>query len=144
MSVHEQINHFLVEIFGRINKIEQRAIAAGLNDEVSISEIHILEKIGRAGRSRMSDIARALDITLATLTVACEKLAKKDLILRERAEDDRRVVLISLTPRGQAVYLYHQQFHHDLIDSALEGLSQDEQKVLSRALRKLEDFFRSV
>ena len=37
MTVHEQVNTFLVDIFGQINKLEQRALATGLNDDVSIT-----------------------------------------------------------------------------------------------------------
>lgn len=140
MSVHEQVNAFLVDIFGRINKIEQRALAAGLDDEVTVAEIHILEKIGDMECARMSDIARALNITLATLTIACERLEKKDMIERARAEADRRVVLVSLTPKGQAAYQYHRQFHNDLIDAALAGLTEEEQRVLSSTLKKIEEF----
>lgn len=140
MTVHQQVNTFLVDIFGQINKLEQRALATGLNDDVSITEMHIMEKIGEAGSSRMTDIARALDVTLATLTVACDRMQKKDLIERTRAEKDRRVVMVSLTPKGQAAWQYHEKFHHDLIDAALAGMSQEEQKALSHALEKLGEF----
>ena len=140
MTVHEQVNTFLVDIFGQINKLEQRALATGLNDDVSITEMHIMEKIGEAGSSRMTDIARALDVTLATLTVACDRMQKKDLIERTRAEKDRRVVMVSLTAKGQAAWQYHEKFHHDLIDAALAGMSEEEQKALSRALEKLGEF----
>ena len=140
MTVHQQVNTFLVDIFGQINKLEQRALATGLNDDVSITEMHIMEKIGEAGSSRMTDIARALDVTLATLTVACDRMQKKDLIERTRAEKDRRVVMVSLTPKGQAAWQYHEQFHHDLIDAALTDMSEEEQNALSRALEKLGEF----
>lgn len=140
MTVHQQVNTFLVDIFGQINKLEQRVLATGLNDDVSITEMHIMEKIGEAGSSRMTDIARALDVTLATLTVACDRMQKKDLIERTRAEKDRRVVMVSLTAKGQAAWQYHEEFHHDLIDAALAGMSEEEQKALSRALEKLGEF----
>ena len=140
MTVHEQVNTFLVDIFGQINKLEQRALATGLNDDVSITEMHIMEKIGEAGSSRMTDIARALDVTLATLTVACDRMQKKDLIERTRAEKDRRVAMVSLTPKGQAAWQYPEKFHHDLIDAALADLSEEEQNALSRALEKLREF----
>lgn len=140
MSIHQQVNAFLVDIFGRVNKIEQRALASGLDEEVSVAESHILEKVGDMGSGRMSDIARALGITLATLTVACERLEKKGLIARARVRQDRRVVIVSLTPAGWAAYRHHQRFHHDLIDAALAGLSADEQRTLGHALRKIEDF----
>ena len=102
MTVHEQVNTFLVDIFGQINKLEQRA--------------------------------------LATLTVACDRMQKKDLIERTRAEKDRRVVMVSLTPKGQAAWQYHEKFHHDLIDAALTDMSEEEQNALSRALEKLGEF----
>lgn len=140
MTIHEQVNTFLVDIFGQINKLEQRALSTGLNDDVSITEMHIMEKIGEAGSSRMTDIARALDVTLATLTVSCDRMQKKDLIERARAEKDRRVVMVSLTPKGQAAWQYHKKFHHDLIDAALADMSEEEQKALSHALEKLGKF----
>ena len=46
MEDAEQLNSFLVDVFGRINKIEERAMAGGLGSAVSITEIHIIEKIG--------------------------------------------------------------------------------------------------
>lgn len=140
MTVHQQVNTFLVDIFGQINKLEQRALATGLNDDVSVTEMHIMEKIGQAGSSRMTDIARALGVTLATLTVACDRMQRKDLIERTRAEKDRRVVMVSLTAKGQAAWQYHEKFHQDLIDAALADMSEDEQKVLSHALEKLGEF----
>ncbi len=140
MSSYQQINDFLVSIFGRINKMEERALATGLDEDVSITEMHILEIIGDMGCGRMSDIAHALGVTLATLTVACERLQNKALISRARAEYDRRVVLVTLTPKGQAAYQYHRQFHHDLIESVLSGLNEDEERALCHALHKIDEF----
>ena len=48
MEVYDQLNTFLVEIWGRINKIEERALAAGLGNEISVTEIHILETSGES------------------------------------------------------------------------------------------------
>lgn len=38
MEDAEQLNSFLVDVFGRINKIEERAMAGGLGSAVSITE----------------------------------------------------------------------------------------------------------
>lgn len=141
MNVYDQLNTFLVEIWGRINKIEERALAAGLDNEISITEIHIIEKIGEAPGSRMSSIAKSLSITLATLTVACDKLETKGLIIRTRNTTDKRVVNVSLTPRGQAVYEYHQAFHERMINSVMEVLTPEEASVLGSSLAKLQRFF---
>ena len=57
MADAQQINDFLVDAFGRINKIEERAMTTGLGSAISITEIHIIEKIGLSEPARMSEIA---------------------------------------------------------------------------------------
>ena len=58
MADAQQINDFLVDAFGRINKIEERAMTTGLGSAISITEIHIIEKIGLSEPARMSASAR--------------------------------------------------------------------------------------
>lgn len=141
MSDHDSINKFLVDIWTRINKIEERSLTAGLGDKISITEIHIIEKIGANQPSRMSSIAKLLGITLATLTIACDKLENKGLVQRIRDESDKRVVNISLTPRGETVYAYHKSFHERMISAALSDLSDHETALLASSLKKLQAFF---
>lgn len=56
---------------------------------------------------------------------------------------DRRVVKIILTRAGKLAYRVHEKFHSDMIKATIEGLSEDEEKVLERALSKLNDFFKN-
>lgn len=141
MSTHEQLNDFLMDIFNRINKIEEQALATGLESEVSVTEIHILEKIGCECAKRMSDVAKAIGVTLATLTVACDKLENKDLIFRSRDKQDKRVVKVSLTPKGIVAYRFHEKFHESMIDAILKGFSPEEEIIFSTGIKKLQDFF---
>lgn len=141
MAEQDSINIFLVDIWTRINKIEERSLTAGLGDKISITEIHIIEKIGTNQPSRMSTIAKLLGITLATLTVACDKLENKGFIQRVRDATDKRVVNISLTPRGETVYAYHKRFHDRMIAAALSDLSEQETALLAGSLKKLKSFF---
>lgn len=141
MSDFDSINNFLVDIWSRINKIEERSLAAGIGDNISLTEIHIIEKIGAQQPSRMSSIAKAVGVTLATLTVACDKLESKGLIVRTRDTTDKRVVNISLTPRGQTIYTYHKEFHERMIAAAISDLSPDETALLAASLQKIQSFF---
>lgn len=142
MASAEQLNSFLVDVFGRINKIEERAMTGGLGSTVSITEIHIIEKIGAMEPVRMSELAKSIGITLATLTVACDKLEAKGLVSRARSHTDRRVVNITLTPKGRAAYEHHKAFHERMIASVLDTLSPEQTAVLVQSLEKLQDFFR--
>lgn len=141
MSDFDSINNFLVDIWSRINKIEERTLAAGIGDNISLTEIHIIEKIAAEQPSRMSAIAKSVGVTLATLTVACDKLESKGLIQRTRDTSDKRVVNISLTPRGEAIHAYHKKFHERMISAALSELSESETALLASSLQKLQSFF---
>ena len=136
MADAERINDFLVDAYGRISKIEERAMTTGLGSAISITE-----KIGLTEPARMSEIAHLLGVTLATLTVACDKLEAKDLVRRARSRTDRRVVHVTLTSRGRAVYEYHRSFHERMISSILDTLSPEQSAVLAQSLEKLQDFF---
>ena len=140
MAGAEQLNSFLVDMFGRINKIEERTMAGGLGSAISITEIHIIEKIGAREPIRMGELAKSIGVTLATLTVACDKLEAKGLVRRMRSIEDRRVVNIVLTAKGHAAYEYHQAFHGRMIASVLETLSPQQTAVLAQSLEKLQDF----
>lgn len=143
MPGSEQINSFLVDVFGRVNKIEERAMAEGLGSSISITEIHIIEKIGDLESARMGEIAKSIGVTLATLTVACDKLEAKELVRRSRDPNDRRAVNITLTAKGRAAYEYHKAFHERMIGAVLESLTPDQAAVLGQSLEKLQDFFRA-
>ncbi len=82
----------------------------------------------------MSSVARSLGVTTGTLTIAVNSLVKKGYVERARSEEDRRVVLVSLSEKGKRAYLHHRQFHEQMIEAIVEELSEEEQAVLEKAL----------
>ena len=70
-------------------------------------------------------------------------LVKKAYVKRVRSEKDRRVVLISLTEKGVKAYHHHANFHDEMIKATLNGLNEEQTKVLVKALTNLSAFFRT-
>lgn len=136
----EQINRFLTDIFNNILVIEQKSLNK-TNSELTISEIHIVEQIGLTGNKKMTDIAEASGITLATMTAAADRLERKGCIVRERSDIDRRIVLLSLTRYGRVIFKLHKRFHEQMVNNVTEGFSENEIETLISALAKLNDFF---
>lgn len=105
--------------------------------------MHVIEAIDMEEARNMSSVARSLGVTTGTLTIAVNSLVKKGYVERARSEEDRRVVLVSLSEKGKRAYLHHRQFHEQMIEAIVEELSEEEQAVLEKALVKLDRFFRS-
>lgn len=136
------INEILVDLFNDILNIEQRALSSSKFKDLSISEIHTIEAVSYAERT-MSEVAKQLGITTGTLTIAINNLVNKGYVQRKRNEDDRRVVLVSLTQTGKVVFRIHKKFHDDMVKATIEGMNTEEQEILINSLSKLNNFFRA-
>ncbi len=132
----------MVKLFNDVIQIEEQSLRNGMLSDLSITEIHTIEAIGMYNERTMSEVAQTLKITVSTLTTAINKLIKKEYVERKRIEEDRRVVLIKLTKKGKLAFRLHERFHREMINTAIEGLNLEEEKVLISALDKINHFFR--
>ena len=135
------LNELLVQIFNDILQIEEQSLKQGVINDLSVTEIHTIDAIGMYTERTMSEVAQDLKITVGTLTTAINKLIKKGYVERKRIEEDRRVVLVSLTEIGKKVFDVHSVFHKEMIDGILENFKGDELDVLTKALGKANRFF---
>ena len=143
MDARDTINQVLVRLFRRINDLEEQAICQDKFKNITLNEVHVIEAIGEDGDKNMTAVAKALDVTTGTLTISLNSLVRKGLVNRERSEEDRRVVLVSLTDKGRELNRLHTQFHDRMISEITDNLDEDEIRILARALDKLNDFFSS-
>lgn len=142
MDINQTLNELLVGLFHDIMTIEEKAIRKGPFKEVTVNDMHVIEAIGIEKSKNMSTVAKALGVTMGTLTISVNSLVKKGFVERIRSEEDRRVVLISLTAEGKKAFQYHQKFHEDMIRSIVGQLDADEKKVLQKSLSNLNIFFK--
>lgn len=143
MDISHTLNEVLVKLFRDINTLEERAIRTEEYQDVTTNDMHVMEAIGPEGAKNMTRVAKELEVTTGTLTISVNNLVKKGYVDRSRSEEDRRVVLISLSGKGKKAYLHHRRFHEQMIDAVLKELSEEEQRVLEQALVKLTRFFRT-
>ncbi len=142
MSNHESINKILERLFADVLDIEGKCLGIGEFSDLSITEMHIINNIGVDKERNMSNTAKDLRITSGTLTTAIDNLIKKGYVERRRSEHDRRVVMIKLTEKGVAAYKSHEDFHKDLVSSALMQLDENEEQVFAKGLTNIDRFFR--
>lgn len=142
MNIHATLNEVLVRLFRNINAIEESVIKQNEYQNITTNDMHVIEAIGMKEPKNMTAVARSLMVTTGTLTIAVNGLVKKGFVERSRSEEDRRVVLVSLTDKGRKAYVSHQRFHEDMVETITDELSEEEQIILEKALSRLNRFFR--
>lgn len=135
-------NEILVRLFRDIMDIEEKAIVTSEFKDITNNDMHVIDAIGTGTPKNMSTIAKELSVTVGTLTIAMNSLVKKGYVVRERGQEDRRVVYISLSERGRKAYEHHAEFHRQMVEAATRDLSEEEMAILVQALSKLDNWFR--
>lgn len=138
---YKAINHVLVSLVNEIWKLEGEAIITKEFKDITNNDMHVIQVIGTGVPKNMSSIAKKLSVTVGTLTIAMNSLVKKGYVIRERGQEDRRVVYISLSEKGRKAYAHHENFHRQMIHEILEHLTQEETEVLLKSLGKLTSWF---
>ena len=96
------LNEMFVTTYRSLCKVEEVMLRRLSNDNLTISEMHMLESIGKnrgTGRS-VTDIAQELDVTLPTVTASIQRLQKKGFVTKARSGNDGRMVVIKLADAG--------------------------------------------
>ena len=126
-QAYEMFHEVLVKLFNDIMNIEAKAIITPEFRDITNNDMHVIEAVGIREPRNMS--------------ISINGLVKKGYVHRVRSDADRRVVLVSLTEKGEKAYHHHEKFHEDMIQSLLKDLSEEETKTLVSALTNLRDFF---
>jgi DNA-binding MarR family transcriptional regulator len=142
VEIEQTLNEILVKLFRNINAIEEQAIRTEEYKNVTTNDMHVIEAIGIGSPKNMTAVAKELGVTTGTLTISVNSLVKKGLADRVRSEEDRRVVLVSLSRKGIKAYEHHHRFHEEMIGAVVERLTDGEKAVLEKALKNLNRFFR--
>ena len=139
----KELNDLLVETFWNILKVEELMLQSVSGGELSLSELHVIESVGKsaeAGRT-ISEIALDLDVALPSVTVQINKLQKKGYVDKHKNEADGRVVYAKLTEQGQKMDTVHAFFHRQMVLAVAEGMNEKEKEVLIQGVTKLRNFF---
>lgn len=141
---YNRINDYLVDIFNRVQVIEETSLRTSQFSDVSLKEMHTIEIIGKNTNVTPSDIARELMLTLGTVTTSLNKLEAKGYIERKRSNLDRRVVHLTLTKKGKLLDRLHRKFHKNMVIHIAEDMNEQEFEALAQVLKNLHKFLEEL
>lgn len=119
------------------NLVQPRMEAIFSDQELTYSQWTVLMVLREYAGSTAADLARDICHDPGSLTRIIDDLESRGLVTRQRSADDRRVVVLTLTPKGalllDAIIPRVVEFWNGLLD----GFSQADVKLLIRLLGKL-------
>src|SRR6201996_9129547 len=105
-SVKAGLEQFLTYRLHVLNKLAERGVGERYQDKlgVSLPEARVIASVGSFGPFSIMDLARHANLDKSQASRAAEAMIRQGLVQRESSADDGRVVLVSLTTEGRALY----------------------------------------
>lgn len=101
-------------------------------------ELLLMQLWDRDGRPQ-SELVRILRLDASTVTKMAQRLEQQGFLSRHESTDDRRSVIVYLTPRGAALREQVEVLWADLEAATTAGMSESERDETLRVLQRLED-----
>jgi DNA-binding MarR family transcriptional regulator len=109
--------------------------------ELSYAQYGLLFGLAQGGALAARDLAGAADLSPATVTQMLEGLERAGLVQRVRSDEDKRVVLTSLTRHGREIVERRRQELEPRWRAALAGFSDEDLVTAGAVLDRLREMF---
>lgn len=99
-----------------------------IKTKITMPQFIVLEILSHRGESKMTDLAKALDVTTAAMTGIADRLVRDGYLVRGRDPDDRRIVRVKLTPKGAKVIKTMVEARKKITIKLFGSISQEERE----------------
>ena len=121
-----KLGRYFEQLMIHIGEMQQKSGGDVL--DLSKQEANVVYCLGQRGRSIMRELADSLHLHVSTMTGIVDKLAEKGFVTRERCDDDRRIVRVSLTEKGEFAFKQEHEKRQNLSLTILHSLNDDERE----------------
>lgn len=104
---------------------------------ITPSQFDIIATLGVTDEMSCGELGDRTLITKGTLTGVLDRLERKRLIQRTESKEDRRSIIVQLTPAGASLFNTLYSKHLDYLRPAFAGMDNDEIKEFTTRLEAL-------
>ena len=124
----------IIETQRRMNRvIRERTLDPWVNLNLTVPQLKSLFYVSRHGRVNLSGLASGIRVTPANVTGIVDRLVEQELLTRLPDADDRRVLWLRLTKKGEALVANLREVRASEMRKILNRLSTENLATLARA-----------
>lgn len=110
-----------------------------LKHGVTQTQFLVLSVVRAYGRSTMGTLARALHVSMPTVSGLVDRLVRAGFLRRVPHDEDRRQVIVELAPKGEAFFRNFESVIRRRWEEALLSLEADELEAFHGVITKLRE-----
>lgn len=124
----------------RAEKAVVRALTQALAPlDLKLAQLDVLMNVYRHPDTSQHELARRLLVGRSNITMALPELEKQGLLRREGDANDKRVIRLSLTPKGEERLMAALAVYTELLDKVLAQSTATECDMMGDLMRRIAD-----
>jgi len=104
---------------------------------VTAPQLLLMQAIARQGGAIISKLAQEVSLSQATVTTILDRLEKRELVYRQRSEQDKRKVHVHLTDTGKTVLSTAPAVLQQQFSDRFDALQDWEQSMILASLQRI-------
>ncbi|PAD79560.1 MarR family transcriptional regulator [Paenibacillus campinasensis] len=125
------------KVWSKLAKDYKLHMEGGLAPSLTEAQLTVLEVLEEQQRMKPSDFIPYLATSPAAVTMLLDRMEKNGLILRERDEEDRRIVWVTISYKGKEEYKRGLEVRDEYLSQVLSRISSHNQQLLIYLLGKI-------
>ena len=134
-----------LQLIERVFDLEERVYRAlrpivpkeWLSVDLTMPQLKIVLLLFTDGPARVSTLASALGVSLATTTGITNRLVKHNLMVRSSDPEDRRAVVCNLSEKGKELMTRLWELGQSRVRSLLEKMTREKLEIISEAMEAI-------
>lgn len=127
-------------LIAKVHRTGGRVFARMLRErglEINPAQGRILFVLWQEGPMTINEIARRVSLGKSTLTSGIDGLERRGQVVRVRSKDDRRKILIELTPENEGMKAVYEEVSVEMSRVFYEGFTSAEIARFEQSLRRV-------
>jgi DNA-binding MarR family transcriptional regulator len=135
-TAHEQWLTYRIRL---LHKLSERGANEQFQTRLGITapEARLIEAVGTGGPLSVADLARQTNLDKSQASRAVDELTHRGFMWRDTSDQDRRLVLVSLTAQGHALNRKAILLARNWDNHLWAALGEKERELLNRAIDKV-------
>ena len=123
-----------------INAGHKDGVDYGTGHRLSPVEAHTIQAVGDNQGLNLTALAKAMNVTKATMSERVKKLDRQGLLRKSKALDNRKEILITLAEQGRIVHKGHEEMHRKMFKLFVSHYGDQTEEQLELLNRAFSDY----
>lgn len=140
-STQEACATIVLEVVPMIMRNIRREMRKGRDNDLSVPQFRSLAFLSSNEGASLSDVAEHIGLSLPSASKLIDGLVTRKLVYRKSSEDDRRRVMLSLTPEGRTTLQVSIRATEAYLMQRLSSISESDCRAIQSALMTMQPLF---